>query len=223
MAQRKFYVVWEGRQPGIYDNWEDCHDQVTGFPGAKYKAFTSQEAATAAFRGDPEQEEGIVRAIAMHNSDMGQRSVLTSIADRLIAFPEINAHAWAVDGACSGVPGPMEYRGVDLATGEQIFHYGPVPSGTNNAAEYLALVHALALLYNRNDSFTPIYSDSRTARAWVRNRRHRCTLERTAATARVFELLDRADLWLQTHQTRNPVLVWNTPLWGEIPADFGRK
>lgn len=223
MAQRKFYVVWEGRQPGIYDNWEDCQEQVVGFPGARYKSFSNQNAATEAFRGNPEEEEEIVRSIALHNSMRTSTSILDSIADRLIAFPEINGHAWAVDGACSGVPGPMEYRGVDLATGTEIFRYGPVPNGTNNAAEYLAIVHALALLYNRGDSTTPIYSDSRTARAWVRNRRHRCTLERSAATARVFELLDRADMWLQTHITTNPILVWNTELWGEIPADFGRK
>ena len=118
-------------------------------------------------------------------------------------FPEINGSAIAVDGACSGNPGPMEYQGVDLSTGERIFHFGPLDGGTNNAAEYLALVHALALLYNRNDSQTPIYSDSRIAR--------------------LFELLDRADRWVQTHQIYNPILVWDTDRWGENPADFSRK
>ncbi|MDE7118979.1 MAG: ribonuclease H family protein [Muribaculaceae bacterium] len=223
MAKRKFYVVWEGRQPGIYDNWDDCQQQVALFPGARFKAFNSQDAATAAFRGDPEAEEGIIRAIALHNSEVATASELDTIAGQLAAFPEINARAWAVDGACSGVPGPMEYRCVDIATGRQVFHHGPVEGGTNNAAEYLALVHALALLYNRNDGITPIYSDSRTARAWVRDRRNRCTLPRTPEHACVYNLLDRADLWLQTHRTTNPILVWNTALWGEIPADFHRK
>ena len=39
--------------------------------------------------------------------------------------PEVKASAWAVDAACSGNPGQMEYQGIDLATGEQVFHFGP--------------------------------------------------------------------------------------------------
>lgn len=41
----------------------------------------------------------------------------------------------AVDAACSGNPGPMEYRGVYLLTGQQIFHFGPI-FGTNNIGEF---------------------------------------------------------------------------------------
>ena len=55
--KRKFYVVWEGRDPGVYDNWEDCLAQVDGFPGAKYKSFKSQQEAVEAFRGTGEEEE----------------------------------------------------------------------------------------------------------------------------------------------------------------------
>ena len=223
MAQRKFYVVWVGRQPGIYDNWDDCEQQVALFPGAKYKSFTSQTQATLAFRGDPEEQEAIVRAIADHNAAAAASLPAQDVAELKARFPEINGEAIAVDGACAGNPGPMEYRGVDLRTGQQIFHFGPLEGGTNNVAEYLALVHALALLFNRNDTQTPIYTDSRTGRSWVRNRRNRCTLPRTAATARVYQLLDRADHWLQTHQLLNPILVWDTDRWGEIPADFSRK
>ena len=148
MAQRKFYVVWVGREPGIYDNWDDCEQQVAMFPGARYKAFTSQTAATLAFRGSPDDQEAIVRAIADHNAATPPPGAvgLEELKER---FPEINGNAIAVDGACSGNPGPMEYQGVDLRTGERLFHFGPLDGGTNNAAEYLALVHALALLYIR--------------------------------------------------------------------------
>ena len=54
----------------------------------------------------------------------------------------------AVDAACSGNPGPMEYRGVYLLTGQEVFHFGPV-YGTNNIGEFLAIVHALALMFTR--------------------------------------------------------------------------
>ena len=46
---RKYYVVWQGIHPGVYNNWEDCKEQVEGQSGAKYKAFESREAAEEAF------------------------------------------------------------------------------------------------------------------------------------------------------------------------------
>ena len=39
MAKRKFYVVWNGAHPGIYDNWGDCKLQAFGFENAQYKNF----------------------------------------------------------------------------------------------------------------------------------------------------------------------------------------
>ena len=37
----------------------------------------------------------------------------------------------AVDAACSGNPGKMEYRGVYVADGRELFHIGPFEEGTN--------------------------------------------------------------------------------------------
>lgn len=139
------------------------------------------------------------------------------------AIPEINLSAIAVDGACAGNTGLMEYRGVNVADGSEIFHVGPLADGTNNVAEYLALVHALALLFQRNDPTTPIYTDSATAVAWVRDHGCHTKLTPTENNRKIFELLARADIWLRNHTPRNPILRWNTPLWGEIPADFDRK
>lgn len=65
--KRKFYVVWEGRDPGVYDNWDDCLAQVEGFPGAKYKSFKSQQEAVEAFRGNGEEEETLLTRIALKN------------------------------------------------------------------------------------------------------------------------------------------------------------
>ena len=75
----------------------------------------------------------------------------------------------AVDAACSGNPGDMEYRGVYTATGQEIFHIGPLKEGTNNVGEFLALVHGLALLQQKGSDL-PIYSDSRNAISWVKKR-----------------------------------------------------
>ena len=221
MAKRKFYVVWVGREPGIYEDWDDCLAQVDGFPGAKYKAFADQTAATIAFRGGEEDQGAIIERIAEHNASSAR--ALQPVAPALFDIPEINRHAIAVDGACAGNPGPMEYQGVVVGTGECLFHLGPLPDGSNNVAEYLALVHALAYLYQRGDGHTPIYTDSLTGRSWIRAKGHRSKLARTPRNGRIFELLDRADTWLRTHNFTNPILRWDTESWGEIPADFHRK
>lgn len=214
MARRKFYVVWEGVKPGIYDSWEECQAQINNYPGARYKSFEDQTTATLAFRGDSSEHIGILRSIASHKA----------VAVNYAAIPEIQLDSIAVDGACAKNPGPMEYQGVNVRTGEQVFHVGPLDDGTNNVGEYLALIHALAMLDKQGDTTTAIYSDSRTAISWIRKGGHRSTLARTTKNARIFELLARADAWLMAHYpVKNTILKWNTEEWGEIPADFGRK
>lgn len=212
MARRKFYVVWVGHSTGIYDSWEECQAQVKGFPGARYRSFDSQEEATEAYRNNPDDYK-ILRAIASHKQQVVNYE----------AFPEIVLDSIAVDAACSKNPGPVEYRGVNVRTGEVIFHIGPLEDGTNNIGEFLALVHALALLKKSGNTTTPIYSDSRTAQAWVRNRHSKTTLQPTSRNARILDMLRRADAWLAANTPVNRIIKWETEKWGEIPADFGRK
>ena len=129
--------------------------------------------------------------------------------------------AWAVDAACSGNPGKMEYQGIDLATGQQVFHFGPV-HGTNNIGEFLAIVHALALQQKQGICKT-IYSDSYNAILWVNKKRCKTTLPHTDETEQLHQIIARAENWLRTHTYQNPIIKWETAQWGEIPADFGRK
>ena len=130
--------------------------------------------------------------------------------------------AWAVDASCLGNPGPMEYRGVDIATGRPVFHFGPV-KGTNNIGEFLAIVHALALMEKEDIHGVTIYSDSVNAQLWVKKMQCKTKLERTPETETAYTLIQRAETWLRTHAFRAPILKWDTKAWGEIPADFGRK
>ena len=69
----------------------------------------------------------------------------------------------------------------------------------------------------------PIYSDSVSGQAWVRNKKAKTTLARTPDTEQALDLVARAENWLRTHTLSVPILKWNTEEWGEIPADFGRK
>ena len=52
MVKRKYYVVWEGREKGIFDSWAECATLVQGYNGAKYKSFATREEACEAFRRD---------------------------------------------------------------------------------------------------------------------------------------------------------------------------
>ena len=142
--------------------------------------------------------------------------------DTVLPLPmEVEADAIAVDAACSGNPGPMEYRGVDLRTGQELFHFGPI-QGTNNIGEFLAIVHALALQKKEGATRT-IYSDSRTAIIWVSKKHCKTTLPRTPENAYLYNVIARAEQWLRVNSYPNTLLKWETERWGEVPADFGRK
>lgn len=211
MAKGKYYVVWKGLNPGIYDNWAECKMQVEGQDGAKYKSFENREEAVAAL------ERG-------HNEYVKSRPYQKSAQskpDRFSVGKPIN-HSLSVDAACSGNPGDMEYRGVYTATKQEIFRIGPFKKGTNNIGEFLALVHGLAFLKQKNSDL-PIYSDSRNAIIWVQKKKCKTLLEREPANEPIFELIERAEKWLNTNTYTTRIIKWETEFWGEIPADFGRK
>lgn len=216
VQNKKYYVVWEGREPGVYDDWDDAFEQIDGYPGARYKAFPSYDSAVAAFRGPISEQAAFLTKLASHVAPGGLVRDYSTI-------PGIRLDAIAVDGACSRNPGPMEYRCVRVADGAEIFRKGPFQGGTNNIGEYLALIHAAAMLAQRGDTTTPIYTDSRTALAWVRNRRANTRVVATPENAPLLQIVARADAWIQSHDIPNPILKWDTDNWGEIPADFGRK
>lgn len=213
MASKKYYVVWAGHDTGVFDSWEECKQQIANFPGAKYKSFPSRVEAIEAYRGNPEEYMGLFRKLAQRRPKIVNYE----------AIPGIRPGSIAVDAACSHNPGPVEYRGVDIMTGAQLFHVGPLEGGSNNMGEFLAIVHALAWLEKIGRTDIPIYSDSRTGMAWVRNRKAKTTIAPTPQNAPIRGLIARAEAWLQTHTPLNPILKWDTENWGEIPADFGRK
>lgn len=212
MAKKKYYVVWNGVEPGIYDSWNACQAQVKGYEGALYKSFDSEEQAREAAASSPYDY------IGKNAKSAGQPSVSAPAT-----LPEeVVREALAVDAACSGNPGPMEYRGVYLRTGQQVFHFGPM-HGTNNIGEFLAIVHALALLKQKGLHTMPVYSDSRNALSWVAQKKCKTKLPRNAQTEPLFGYIERAEKWLRENPYANPLIKWETDQWGEVPADFGRK
>ncbi|HOF16209.1 MAG TPA: ribonuclease H family protein [Bacteroidales bacterium] len=208
--KKKFYVVWKGRKEGIYETWEECKQQVEGFPSPLYKSFPSLEAAEEAFRKGSQH----------YLIPKSKQRPMQMILDALYGSPVVPSIS--VDGAYSSKTKQSEYQGVDTSTKKRIFHKGPFPEGTNNLMEFLALVHALSYC-KRYKLDLPIYSDSATAIKWVQQKRSRTKLEYNEKNASLFDLVKRAEKWLEKNTYTNPILKWETQAWGEIPADFGRK
>lgn len=220
--KKKYYVVWNGVSPGIYTSWTDCKLQINGYEGAVYKSFDTAEEAERAYQSSP--YDYIRKKAADPKAPTGDKlaDVPTYRQDTVLPLPmEVTAEALAVDAACSGNPGPMEYRGVYLRTGEVVFHYGPV-YGTNNIGEFLAIVHGLALLKQKGLGM-PIYSDSHNAISWIKQKHCKTKLERNARTEGLFQLIERAESWLKNNSYTTKIIKWETDRWGEVPADFGRK
>lgn len=212
MAKKnKYYVVWEGNQPGIYESWTECQLQIKGYPNAKYKAFKTQAEAVEAYR------EGY--SFTPKSASKSSSKKPTSIPES--ARKDIVWDSIAVDAACSGNPGVMEYQGVDTKSGMQLFHK-KFSLGTNNIGEFLAIVHALAM-FKQQGKATPIYTDSRIAMGWVARKKAKTTLKHSPKTALLHDLINRAETWLKNNTYPNKIMKWNTEEWGEIPADFGRK
>ena len=134
--------------------------------------------------------------------------------------PDLNSIS--VDAASSGNPGLMEYQGVDTLSKKQLFKKGPFKNATNNIGEFLALVHGIALIEKSKEKKI-IYSDSITAMSWVKKKKCQTKLIKNKQNEEVFLLIERAINWLKKNNHTVIIKKWKTKLWGEIPADFGRK
>lgn len=211
MSKKKFYVVWKGHKKGVFTSWKVCKKQIDGFEGAQYKSFT-------------DLNEAEIASTKNYADYVGKETKKTSLSlKEKEKLGKPNLESISVDAACSGNPGKMEYRGVLTHNKQQIFIKGPFIKGTNNIGEFLALVHGIALLKSKNKEDIPIYSDSKIAMNWVKQKRCKTNMHFDASNRDLLDLIKRAEKWLKENTYKNPILKWETKAWGEIPADFGRK
>ncbi|WP_158839878.1 ribonuclease H1 domain-containing protein [Polaribacter sp. L3A8] len=211
MSKKKFYVVWNGRRKGVFTSWKVCKKQIEGFEGAQYKSFADLN----------EAEIAATKIYADYVGKDTKKPTLSSAEKEKLGRPILESIS--VDAACSGNPGKMEYRGVLTHNKQQLFLKGPFAKGTNNIGEFLALVHGIALLKSKNKEHIPIYSDSKIAMSWVKQKRCKTNMHFDASNKDLLDLIKRAEKWLKENTYKNPILKWETKAWGEIPADFGRK
>ena len=136
---KKFYVVWKGRETGIFTTWAKCKSLVDGFGGAKFKSFPTLGEAESAFGK---------KSTAPKAKIVKKSSKLKSVP---LSQEQIDAMPFDVkiytDGACEPNPGEA---GTGLAVYENNklteLWYGLYQSfGTNNTAELHGLNQALLL------------------------------------------------------------------------------
>lgn len=270
---KKYYVIWKGKQTGVFNSWDEVKRLISGFPGAKYKSFESLSEAQQAFQNpdsvQPKEKKKKSKyyvvwdgpkskiytdwdeaRIDLKGMSMNQLKTFGSkiLAEKALAegpenyigkdfrkTQDLSAEqirklgspiemSMSVDAACNEMTGIMEYQGVWTFDKEQVvFRKGPYPGGSNNIGEFLALVHALAYLNKQLDQkfhSMPIYSDSKIAMTWIKAKKCRTT---SVNSNELRQLISRAEIWLGNNTFKNPILKWETKVWGEIPADFGRK
>jgi ribonuclease HI len=134
---KKFYVVWAGRETGVFTDWATTHRHVNAFPGARFKSFPSRPEADQAFRAGSPPAAGR-RPATPASAGSPARKTPAAAAVGLQIY---------CDGACDPNPGRAGsgiavYRDGKLA---QLWYGLYNPSGTNNTAELNALHHALLM------------------------------------------------------------------------------
>jgi ribonuclease HI len=139
MAQ-KFYVVWSGRQTGVFADWATAQRAVTGYAGARFKSFPTRAQAEQAFG------RGGHASIAPKSPDREKASTPDNERRATHTAHEFNVTIYC-DGACEPNPGHagsgiVVYRAGKLA---QLWFGLYNPMGTNNTAELNALYHALRM------------------------------------------------------------------------------
>jgi ribonuclease HI len=135
---KKYYVVWAGRQTGVFTDWATTQRQVDKFPGARFKSFPSQAEADQAFRA------GRPATVATRSGAVQGTS--SARARAKVAASSVGLQIYC-DGACEPNPGNAGsgiavYRDGTLA---QLWYGLYNPNGTNNTAELNALHHALLI------------------------------------------------------------------------------
>ena len=211
MGTKKYYVVWEGKETGVFSSWDTVKKLVQGYEGAKYKSFVSKVEADKAIKKNFSDYKG-----------KSTKKIALSVSEK-VSYGVPIKNSLTVDAACSGNPGKMEYRGVLHHNKQEVFKMGPFKNGTNNIGEFLALVHGISLLNKKGLHTLPIYSDSRIAMSWVKKKVCRTNVTFDSSNSELLALIHRAERWLKENSFSNPILKWETKAWGEIPADFGRK
>lgn len=204
----KYYVVLKWHTTGIFTSRDECKIQVNGFLWAKYKSFSTEQAAQFARKAQDFWQKWQSTWEYLHHMmwDDFKKAICT-------------------DAACPSNPWPIEWRGVIISTWKQIFHKGPYLWWSVNIAEFLAIIEGLQWIQS-NPSYNTLYSDSTIAIWRVNKGIINTNIKQTSSNRILFDKIQEAIVWLTLNTKRSSSVMLKkrpTTTWGQIPADFWRK
>jgi len=150
VAVKKYYVIWQGRETGIFTDWNSCKKQIDKFAGARYKSFKTLAEAEAAF------SSGSARSGASKTAAGGAAKKRSSNRQTVKTYTAVEIAAMKIDttiftdGGCEPNPGKAG-SGIALYRKHQLdeLWYGLFnPTCTNNTGELNALHQALMMAGN---------------------------------------------------------------------------
>jgi ribonuclease HI len=209
----KHYVVWVWRENWVFETWDKCKKSIEWFSWAKYKWYSNKKEAEKAYREWWKKNWGI-----KSKNFLWKNSHLFKVPDTDNYKYLIN-NSIIVDWACNyswKTHWDIEWQGLDMQTWEYIISSPVYKNGTNNVAEFLALVEALK--YRDDDRV--IFSDSKIAISWCIKKV--CNTDCKELWSDLKQLIKDALDFLKDYEVKN-VYLWETKAWGENPADYGRK
>ncbi|GAA0469355.1 viroplasmin family protein [Alkalibacillus silvisoli] len=146
---KKYYAVKQGKKTGIFTTWNECKQNVHGYPGAEYKSFTSKAQAENYLTGtqetdDPEKDRG------------------TESEAEVVAY---------VDGSFNEVSSEFSYGSVIFYQGEQThfaekFSDPDLVSMRNVAGEIKGSERAMAFAVEKGAKSLTIHHDYEGISKW---------------------------------------------------------
>jgi ribonuclease HI len=165
---KKYYVVWKGIKPGIYDSWPAAKSQTDGRADAQFMGFPSKAEAEAAYQSSYTKalmRRSMNKSPSSHSHNTTPSVNNTNLNDNS-STADINIYC---DGACSPNPGKSGtgiaiYESVNEKTQLTSLWYGLYQAnGTNNTAELNGLLKSfeIAQKYIAQHKKVQVLSDSR--------------------------------------------------------------
>ena len=213
---KKFYVVWAGRETGIFTSWDVTKRSVDKYPQAKYKSFATEAEAKAAFAKSPASSIGksvpVKAAGRSSTKAAGAGTSTKTLSANQAVLSQFDVVIYT-DGGCEPNPGKAGsgmaiYRKSELA---ELWFGLFNPNGTNNTAELNALHQALIVAKKVLDAgeTVQIMSDSQysikcvcewaygwKAKSWTRKTGEIANLEIIKQAHELYDAM-KADLVLQ--------------------------
>jgi len=203
--QKKYYAVFRGRKPGVYNEWygeNGAEFQVKGFPNSLFKGYSSRIEAEVALEQFNQQHPSIP---ASSESAQPKPDRKSPQSPRSAGSQRVEIYT---DGGCLNNPGTGGY-GVVIKSGNQRKEIsGGFRLTTNNRMELLACIVALTEV--KTPSAVTIHSDSQYVvnginKGWAKRWRKRGWMRTKTEAAENIDLWQRLLDLCEKHQVQ---FVW---------------